>query len=114
MAERPSIAFELGAAPGIKSVSELRDRLASEIGSRQSVTIDAGALESIDVSALQLLASAHRSAAAAGKTLLLLAPVDGVLAQTLVRLGFISADGAPLAPEGDFWLGKAAEEGKAA
>lgn len=114
MAERPSIPFDLGVTPSIRTVAELRDRLASQIGGQQSVVISADALKSIDVSTLQLLASAHRSAAASGKTIALEAPEGGVLAQALVRLGFTSADGEPLAPEGDFWLGNAADEGKAA
>ena len=108
VAERTSIAFDLGEAPSIRTASELRDRLSSEIGSHASVVISANALKSVDVSTLQLLASAHRSASASGKTISLEASEGGVLAQTLVRLGFIGADGEPLAPEGDYWLGKAA------
>lgn len=104
VAERTSIAFDLGEAPGIKTAGELRDRLASAIGSQQSVVISAGALSSIDVSTLQLLASAHQTAAAAGKSITIEAPAGGVLAQTLARLGFTGADGTPLAPEGSFWL----------
>lgn len=114
MAERPSIAFDLGATPNIRTVGELRDRLASEIGGRHSVTISTSALKSIDVSTLQLLASAHRTAAAAGKTMVIEAPKGGVLAQALVRLGFVSAEGEPLASEGAFWTAGAAEQDQAA
>lgn len=111
MAERPSIALDLGEAPSIKTANELRDRLASEIGSQRSLMISASALKSIDVSTLQLLASAHRSAALAGKAIALEVPEGGVLAQTLVRLGFLDQDGTPLAAEGAFW---GAREGLAA
>ena len=114
VAERTSIAFDLGEAPRIRTASELRDRLSSEIGSHPSVVISANALKSVDVSTLQLLASAHRSATASGKTISLEAPAGGVLTQTLVRLGFVSAAGEPLAPEGEFWLAKARGEGRAA
>lgn len=114
VAERLSIAFDLGATPSIRTAGELRDRLASELASRPSLVISAAALESIDVSTLQLLASAHRTAAAAGKTMTIEAPAGGVLAQTLVRLGFVSADGEPLAPEGSFWRSQPPKESRAA
>ncbi len=104
VAERPSIALDLGETPSIKTAGELRDQLAAKIGGEPSVTISARALKSIDVSTLQLLASAHRSAAVAGKVIALEAPEGGVLVQTLGRLGFTDQDGTPLAAEGAFWL----------
>ena len=94
---------DLGTDPSIRIAGELRDRLNAAIARHDSVVVSGDAVASVDISILQLLASAHRSASAAGKTISIRAPAEGALRAALVRAGFVDAQGMPLAAEGDFW-----------
>lgn len=104
MSKTQSHIVDLGIEPSIKTVAELRDRLITAIAANDAVVVSAARATSIDISVLQLLASAHRSAGLAGKTITLQAPKDSALRLALQRSGFVSASGLPLASEGDFWI----------
>ena len=103
MSKTQSHTVDLGIEPSIKTVAELRDRLITAIAESDTVVISAAKATSIDISVLQLLASAHKSAGAAGKPIFLQAPKDGALQQALQRSGFVSPAGEPLTREGSFW-----------
>ncbi|MDR3475515.1 MAG: STAS domain-containing protein [Devosia sp.] len=90
-------------ALSLRDAGELAGRLRTAIEAHPAVTITADELTELDVSILQVLVSAHKTAAQAGKSLTLKAPPDGALRRTLVRAGFVGADGAPRTPEGHFW-----------
>lgn len=112
-----SLAFsvvDLGSDPSIRSVASLRDQLSAAISQNEAVEIDARGVTSIDVSILQLIASAHRTALSAGKTISLRAAQDGPMRQALVRAGFIAPDGTPLTREGAFWTSTPAAKDEAA
>ena len=68
------------------------------------VTIDVSGLTGADMTVLQVLVAARKSAVALGKPIGLTG-ADGPLRGVLERAGFIGADGVVLAPEGDFWTG---------
>lgn len=67
--------------------------------------IDASGVTEADLSVLQLLLSARKSALKAGKTLTLSAPADGALRDALVLGGFLGTAGQS-GPEADFWLNR--------
>ena len=114
MSKTPSHAVDLGIEPSIKTVAELRDRLITAIAENDTVVVSAAKATSIDISVLQLLASAHKSAGAAGKTISLHAPNDGALRQALQRSGFVGPAGEPLTREGNFWIPTPAAKDEAA
>jgi anti-anti-sigma regulatory factor len=103
MSKTPSHTVDLGIEPSIKTVAELRDQLITAIAQNDAVVISAAKTATVDISVLQLLASAHRSAGAAGKPISLHAPQGGVLQQALQRAGFVGPAGEPLTREGSFW-----------
>jgi anti-anti-sigma regulatory factor len=114
MSKTHSHTVDLGIEPSIKTVAELRDRLITAIAENDAVVISATKATSIDISVLQLLASAHRSAGAAGKPISLHAPKDGALRLALQRSGFVSPGGVPLTREGEFWISTPAAKDEAA
>jgi anti-anti-sigma regulatory factor len=66
----------------------IRDALSG----RQDLIVDCSEATEIDVSFLQLLASAARTAERARKSIALAAPPQGVLADALRRCGFATAE----------------------
>ena len=114
MSKTSSHTVDLGIEPSIKTVAELRDRLITAIAENDKVVVSGAKVTSIDISVLQLLASAHKSAGAAGKTISLNAPKDGALRQALQRSGFVSPAGESLTREGDFWISSPAAKDEAA
>jgi ABC-type transporter Mla MlaB component len=91
---------------GLRGIEALRGEIAAALAEHEGVAIDATAVEAADTSAIQLLLSAQKTANAEGKALTLVAA--GPLAATLVALGLVAADGAPLVPETSTWTIKAA------
>lgn len=103
MSGATSHVIELRGNLGVRDAARLAQALLEALERYAAVTVEARALESADISILQVLAAAHKSAAKAGKPLLL-TPGDA-LARTLVKAGFLAADGSPATPEGAFWVG---------
>lgn len=103
MASANTQTFALSGAIGLKNAPELVERLRAALDQSGALVIDADALESIDVAAIQLLVSAHKSAVAQGKSLSLRAAPAGALRATLLKAGFIDEQGRALTPEGVFW-----------
>lgn len=114
MSNKPPYTVDLGVEPSIKTVAELRDQLITAIAENEAIVVSAERATSVDISVLQLLASAHRSAGAAGKTITLQSPSNGVLQQALKRAGFVSPDSEPLTREGAFWIPSPAAKDEAA
>lgn len=77
------------AALTIERIKELRQELAAVIGRAEQVWVDLGAASELDLAGLQLLCSAHRTAASLGKALRLAGPLPPHLRHTLREAGFI-------------------------
>ena len=92
----------------VSRAASVRSALLGALDAGPSISIDCGGADEIDVSFIQLLVSARRSAAARGKTLSLVSPANGALLQALERGGFltVAANGSP--PDRDFWVGETA------
>jgi anti-anti-sigma regulatory factor len=114
MTESTWLTVDLGTEPGIKTVVALREALAEAIANSEQVLVRGDQVERIDISALQILAAAHSTASAAGRTIKLSAPTDGPLALALKRSGFVGADGTPQTREGAFWTLSTAAKDEAA
>lgn len=66
--------------------------ISSAVSRYRSITIDCSDAADVDVTFIQTLISARRTAEAQGKHFELTAPADGVLAATLARLGMSLSD----------------------
>jgi anti-anti-sigma regulatory factor len=98
---------ELEGSLSVRDAAGLAATLMAALEAHPSVCISTEAVTGADISILQVLAAAHKSAARASRGLTLKAPAEGALRRTLVAAGFVGAAGEPLAPEGMFWTGSA-------
>ena len=98
---------ELRGTLGLRDAGDLAARLGAAIEANVAVVLSANDLTGIDISILQVLLSAHKSATAAGRSLTFASPAGGVLRQTLIRAGLLGPSGEPTAAEGEFWTGTA-------
>lgn len=89
---------------GLRDAPNLAERLLSALNAGGDVAINANALASADLTILQLLVSAHKSAAERGVTLAL-SGGEGALRAALLSCGFIDASGAALTPQSAFLSG---------
>ena len=111
MLESSPFSVALTGSLGLKDAVRLHAELLAALEASQSVVIDATGLREADISIVQLVIAAQKTASAAGKTLTLNAGKDGVLAQLLTKSGILSADGRALVSEMEIW---ANAQGKAA
>ena len=88
---------------GLRNVQDIAGLLRQALEKHSAITVVTDGLTSIDVTILQLLVAARKSALASGKTLTLRAPPDGVLHRLLIQTGFVGIDGKSRTPEGEFW-----------
>ena len=88
---------------GLRDATRLSEQFRDAIAKHSEVVMTSKGLTGIDISVLQLLVSARKTALAAGKSLTLEAPPGGALRNILVKAGFLAADGTALAADGDFW-----------
>lgn len=93
----------------LRNAADICDILHTAITNHDAVSINCAALTGIDVSILQLLVSAQKTAGAAGKSITLDATDNEVLRTALLGAGFIDSTGKARAAEGDFWTGAASK-----
>jgi ABC-type transporter Mla MlaB component len=96
--------FTLAGSVGVRDVARLAPELQQALSGAGPLAIDCTDLAEIDLSIVQLLVAAHKTAAATGKPLRLIAPTGGPLAALLRQAGFLTPDNRPLTPEGQFWI----------
>lgn len=100
---RKSTRVELAGDLSLRSIAELKSRLATALAAGAPLLIDTGGVSSIDAGCLQVLVAAQKSANAAGTSMTLSARTDGPLGRTLVAAGCLTADGRPLLAETASW-----------
>lgn len=98
--------LKLSGELSLRGIDTLKAQISAALASHDAVAIDTSAIEGVDASAVQLLLSAQKTANAEGKAMTLAA--SGPLTRTLVALGLVAADGAPLVSETSTWTIKAA------
>src|SRR5690348_5058656 len=87
----------------LRKAEAIRSALAAALDKGGVVTIDCAAATEVDVSFIQLLLAARRSAAQRGASLALAAPATGALRAALERGGFLTAASKSRASDSDFW-----------
>lgn len=83
----------------VASAEEIRDRLVEAVAQGRDVVVECTGAESCDLSFVQLLVAARKSAAAIGVELSLASPATGALLETLRRGGLLES-----AAERRFWV----------
>jgi hypothetical protein len=82
----------------IHTVAEWCRHIADELQRHDSILLDVDGVENCDLSFIQLIESARKSAARVGKEIILAVPASGPLLEMLTRGGFLNMAG------GEFWL----------
>ncbi|WP_249140703.1 STAS domain-containing protein [Bradyrhizobium arachidis] len=75
------------------------------ISASREVEIDVSDVSSIDVSIIQLIVSARKSAEQRGRKLALATESNGAFRATLAKAGFLGDDGACRHVDEEFWTG---------
>ena len=101
-----TLVIHLSASMGLSAAEGFREQLLQALNAEGAIEIDAGALEDIDISVIQLLISAHKTATKLNRPFKLASDSNGVLADALKRGGFMDAAGQSLLKDGAFWTGK--------
>jgi hypothetical protein len=94
--------ISLDGARTIQTAEKTRSLLLEAFRTASSISVDCSKVTEADLSLVQLLLSARKTAAACGKSLTLALPAGGVVDGILKRGGFPRADSP--ASERDFWL----------
>jgi ABC-type transporter Mla MlaB component len=88
----------------VRVAKQIRTRIIEALRQFPSVTIDCSGATEVDLSFIQLVLSARKSAAASAKILSLAPPADGALLEALRQAGLVApADRQPVADQ-TFWL----------
>jgi anti-anti-sigma regulatory factor len=94
----------------MRSVKSNFTRLQQAIATHDVICVDCHAAEDIDLTFIQLLVAARKTAERSGKRLCLSGPAEGALFDTLTRAGFMirqdTAQGGPAIPE-SYWFSDA-------
>lgn len=100
MGKAPTIVLGFSGSATLRQADDLADRLKEALSAGDRIDIDCGGLEEVDVSFIQLLIAARKSALASGKDLTLSAPAGGCLLAALTAAGLASAGSQ------SFWFGE--------
>ena len=84
---------------GIKSATEVAESLKHALETHAAIGVDTQAISAADVTTVQSLLAAHKTARAQGKALTLLAPLGKPLQAVLAQAGFLAPD----QDHADFW-----------
>ena len=95
--------LQLSGEMTLRQAGALHEQLRGVAAVHDRVDIDCAGVSEIDISVVQLLVAASKSARAAGKTVSVLYPDGGALDTMLHRAGFVSESGQPSAPELESW-----------
>lgn len=98
MAEAPTVVIGFSGAATIRHAEDIAARLRQALGSSDHVEIDCSEISEVDITFVQLVMSAHKTAEGAGKTLSLSAPAKGSLLEA------VTICGAQNGPRATFWL----------
>ncbi len=96
----------------VKNIDQIRTRLLQAIRRNQAVSIDCTLASEIDLSFMQLVLSARKSANAAGKTVVLSRPAYGMLHERLLQAGLLGLADMPPTADQAFWRNEELSDGE--
>lgn len=88
----------------VRNIQAAYDRLTEAIAEYQTIEVDCDGISELDLSLIQLLLAAKRSADKSGKSLSLAAPAAGKLRSALDRAGFLGPGKNDSNHADAFWL----------
>ena len=88
----------------VRNIQAAYDRLSAAIAEHQTIEVDCEGIAELDLSLIQLLLAAKRSADKNGKSLRLAAPAAGNLRVAIDRAGFLAAGVGEPDQAQAFWL----------
>lgn len=91
---------------GLRDAKRVRELLSGVVSAFNEVELDVSDVNDIDISVIQLIVAARRSAEQFGRKLTLVTKPNSRFAAMLVKAGFLGSEGAPQPVEGEFWTGK--------
>jgi anti-anti-sigma regulatory factor len=91
------------AALTIREADRIQSQLLQAIREQDQISVDCSAATEVDLSFVQLILAARKSAAALGKTLTVIPPTSGVLREVLWRGGIVASASGQLPSEQSFW-----------
>lgn len=94
----------LDGAQTLRNIQEAHDRLNVAFADNSAIEVSCEAITDFDLSLIQLLIAAKRSADSGDKRFTLARPVDGRLRAALERAGFLSAGAHEGSDYAAFWL----------
>jgi len=97
--EKREVQLRVADLANVRNIAEIHARLLDVYRNSDGVVLDLSDLADVDLTFVQLIEAARRTAAADGKAIALAAPAMGVLLDTLERGGFLSSK-----QDNAFWL----------
>jgi ABC-type transporter Mla MlaB component len=102
----------LDGALTIRNMPSIHSRVLGAVRRYQTIHVETAGATEVDLSFVQLLVAARRSAALEGKALSLTDPATGPVLDTLTRAGLLDPSNPDLSGNEAFWLCKEASDGK--
>lgn len=99
---------------GLRDVTQVHQLLSDALNAFKAVEIDLRDLVEVDISIVQLVVAARRSAELLGQSLSLVTKSGCAFEETLVKAGFLGAGGVCRNAGERFWAGLATQEEQAA
>ncbi len=95
--------LRLSGALGVRDAGQVAENIRDALHGADGLTIETDQLQSIDLSILQILISAHKAAREGGKSLSVAVPQGGAVDAVLRRSGVADAADAQIVRDGEFW-----------
>jgi anti-anti-sigma regulatory factor len=96
--------FSMAGAHSLRTAPDLREKILQAFAVNETLTVDAGEAESVDIGTIQVLLAAQKSAEAGGKTLCITASLDSPAVAFMMKTGFVNQSGHPLVSEVNNWV----------
>lgn len=92
MSKAPTIVIAFSGPATLREADDVAERLKDALLAGDRVEIDCGGLSDVDLSFVQIVIAARKSAVVSGKEVALCVPASGRLARVLVEAGVGSAE----------------------
>lgn len=96
----------LEGALGLRDTKRIHELLRGAMGAASAVELDVSNVSDMDISIIQLIVAARKSAEQDGRTLTLVTRPNNAFATMLVKAGFLGANGASRVANEEFWAGE--------
>ena len=97
--------LRLEATLGLRDAADIHARLLKAVGEHDEVRIDTAGVQNVDITIIQLLVAANRSARKRGRSFMLADAPTGAFKDALISAGLLDSTGQCLAPSEAAWLG---------